>query len=118
MEDDLIEDGGWDNQHYDEDKNIDWSESEVLYVHDCDKLELNLQEDSTTKSKYIQDLMYGALFILENVAELTIETFEVGEKKLQDGKKDNGWVIIKYRHSYYTTVCFLLKASSRGLNPW
>ena len=63
-----------DNNLYDTDKGIDWSLSELVWIHGCEEMTLDLDDDDNSIQKTIEN----SVLLVENMTELSITTFQVG----------------------------------------
>ena len=53
-----------------------WEFSEILRIYECERLEVDLRISGNDR---VANLMKGKILILEDITELDIERFEVGE---------------------------------------
>ena len=67
-EDKKLGDGGKDNRA--------WSMSEIIRIHDCPELEIDIGKGSSTDD--IQQTVKYPLLLVENVEKLHVYTFDVG----------------------------------------
>ena len=63
-----------DEDHRDGDDS--WEYSEILRIYECERLEVDLRISGNDR---VANLMKGKILILEDITELDIERFEVGE---------------------------------------
>ena len=63
-----------DEDHRDDDNS--WEYSEILRIYECERLEVDLRISGNDR---VANLMKGKILILEDITELDIERFEVGE---------------------------------------
>ena len=63
-----------DEDHRDGDDS--WEFSEILRIYECERLEVDLRISGNDR---VANLMKGKILILEDITELDIERFEVGE---------------------------------------
>ena len=63
-----------DDDHRDGDNS--WEYSEILRIYECESLEVDLRISGNDR---VANLMKGIILILEDITELDIERFEVGE---------------------------------------
>ena len=53
-----------------------WEFSEILRIYECERLEVDLRISGNDR---VANLMKGKILILEDITELDVERFEVGE---------------------------------------
>ena len=63
-----------DKDHRDGDES--WDYSEILRIHNCERLEVDL---TISGNQRIANLMKGKILIFEDIQELDIDRFDIGE---------------------------------------
>ena len=63
-----------DKDHRDGDES--WDYSEILRIYNCERLEVDL---TISGNQRIANLMKGKILIFENIQELDIDRFDIGE---------------------------------------